>query len=152
MKIKHLLLVSIALFSTLSYADNGPWTQPKCLVDDFTDVRSCFFAGFFATRSGGSMSNLVRVQIDNGTRTGIILGYHTHPGAIGRVRIDKHEAILFDSSLIRGPDADAIISQMRGGSKGRAQTVTWPSKYVTFEFTLEGFNDTYIELLKLSEQ
>lgn len=128
-------------------AAKNTWKGVHCRVSKFTDVKACSIGKFFPSYAGGSATNPVRVEVSE-SYTFISFGFHTHPGALGRVRINQHQEIIFDKSPLVGVQAETLISQMKEGGTGIAKAVTWPSKHVTFDFDLDGFSEAYSELLE----
>lgn len=127
------------------------WKGVHCRVNKFTDAKACSIGKFFPSYAGGQAINPVRVEVSE-SYTFISFGFHTHPGALGRVRINKHQEIIFDESPLVGIKAETLVSQMLEGGEGIAKAVAWPSKHVTFEFDLDGFSEAYGELLNKLRQ
>jgi hypothetical protein len=117
-----------------------------CSVDKYTDERVCQANTFGKTCGECSGSVPVFVRYTN-SGPDLTFGPHTHPGAVGKVRIDDNPVEYFDSVRIYGPTAKRIVAQMLGGRKAVATAVAWPSKHTEFTVELSGFPAAYERLL-----
>lgn len=119
----------------------------SCSIDRYADERVCQAGAFGKTcdSCSGSLPVIVRMT-DAGADVSI--GFHTHPGAIGKVRINDNPVEYFDSARIYGPVAQRVIEQMQSGGRGLATSVAWPNKYTEFSFDLSGFPAAHERLLR----
>lgn len=103
-------------------------------IDKFTDGKKGFITKFF--------KNDVPVRVNyEGNQYFISIGFHTFPGAVGRVRIDKNEVITFTTESFIDP---VLFQQMLTGEKGIAQYMKWPNKEpVDLSFDLYGFKEAF---------
>lgn len=70
----------------------------------------------------------------------IQVGEHTHPGALGKVRIDSNDTILFTEAVFKNP---YLINEMLAGKTGIAHYVKWPNEARDSTFSLEGFKEVF---------
>lgn len=116
-----------------------------CDIDKMTDKKKCFSHKRFDDQ-------VVRVE-KNEYGTWLTFSLNSHPGRLGRVRIDSHPAISYEKTIITDKSTvDTLISQMKTGKQGISQTTVWPGRPVELTFSLEGFGDAYARLEELYGQ
>ena len=111
------------------------WYFSGCYTDRMTDKKSCSIS-----TSGASLT------LDKTFGLSFTFGINDDYRLPGQVRIDKNKAIEYHDSILYGPKARLLLSQMLKGNTGMAKTQQWPLDSKTIEFGLDGFEESYKDL------
>lgn len=123
--------------------------QSGCTSDRVTNAITCFTTKFFAAPGyPAGPKEAIRVSSYNRQLLCISFGLHSHPGAIGVVRIGANQPYTYKQTIC-GKDADMLIRQMHESQEGASRSVAWPSDYHEIIFSTAGFGAGYEELRQL---
>jgi hypothetical protein len=146
-----LLIAMLFCFNTNAMAVDQRW-KVKCSTHPVTDVKKCFMLtmGFRMNADGepfGDADMPIKLMFLNKEGPFFIVGASTFPKRFPTVKVDHNKPIRFVDHADAGENALLLLKQLHSGDVLRGEYHVWPEGAQQVYVELDGFTETYHELM-----
>jgi invasion protein IalB len=118
----------------------------ECKLKESSNSKHCSVKRYFLRRHPDFC--MISVEQDSDLGLGVQFAFRDSPSVSGEVKVGNNKAEHFNEFIIRGEQAERILSQLKYAKKAKIKTHKWHKPVVEYTGNLDGFNEAYEEMLK----